>query len=110
MLNYDLDISFADTTVEITLADGKQRIVRQVEIGGNVQGFDLFDCAIDQLYDDIQEECEDDPRFGTKIVFTTGDEDTIFEEGYDGKTGYDWLKPFVIKMEIIKYEAEPVTS
>jgi hypothetical protein len=102
--NYDPNFRHVAATIRITLASREKRLVREVTVGGiGVMGADLFDCAIEQLFNEIEAESKKGKykNFGTHIVYEDEESATINEEGYDRNEGEDWLKPQIIGMEIV---------
>ena len=67
--NYDLSEAASLGTAhafEVTFAFEDYRTVYEVEVGGNVTGLDLFETAIDRIYDSLPD--RDDCRYPALVL------------------------------------------
>ena len=98
--NYDTNEASSFGTVhvyEVTFMSWEHRAVYEVEVGGNVVGFDLFDSAIDRVYDALPTV---PPYNIPALVFVdpNGEDTHIVEQGYSGESdtmGDRFLKDMV---------------
>ena len=83
---YDLNEAASLGTMhvyEVTFASEDCRAVYEVEVGGNVTGLDLFETAIDRIYDALPD--RDDCRHPALALVNAKGETVIHEEGYSGE-------------------------
>lgn len=109
MKNYDPNIQWGNHTVEITFQQWDYKGTIQVEMGGNISGYSVFesidgDTIVDAYLDSTLKEnnCEfffSDDFFGMVLTDDEG-EQLIIEEDFYG------LEPMIVKMEIVDYVKE----
>ena len=83
---YDLSEAASLGTVhvyEVTFASEDYRAVYEVEVGGNVTGLDLFETAIDRIYDALPD--RDDCRHPALALVNVKGETVVHEQGYSGE-------------------------
>lgn len=102
--NYDPNIAWAKQLVRVTLMQWDYRATVETVVGGNCQGFEIFECAIGNAYDGLPTRKYDGDEY-PHVVLTRADGDTLECEDEE-LTGEDWLKRMVVGIEIIGQEPE----
>lgn len=75
---------------EITFMADDCRAVYEVEIGGNVTGLDLFEDAVERVYDALPE--RDDCRYPALALYDADGNAVIHEEGYSGERDTEGIR------------------
>ena len=101
---YDPNIRWAEQRVRITLKQWDYTATLETTVGGNCQGFEIFECAISNAWEElpIREKCGDDYAY---VTMTRSNGDALECED-DELNGEDWLKQMVVGIEIVAQEAE----
>ena len=68
---------------EVTFTSDDYQAVYEVEVGGNVTGLDLFETAVDRIYDALPP--RDDCRYPALALVNPQGDAVIHEEGYSGE-------------------------
>lgn len=101
-MNYDPNMTnsgrMAKQTVRLTFAQWEYRKTVEVVVGGNCTGLTVIECAVDNLYDSL-----DETDFGSvqlELEAMDGSGDTLCCEDDEGH-GEEWLKDMLISAEIV---------
>ncbi len=98
---HDPNMYWHKCTYAITLMVWEYSKIFEVEVGGNVRGFDLLETAVGVLYSDL--ESDDDGRAYIELVDPDGN--TLFCEDDEGKEE-DWVKEMVVSVVLLKQEKD----
>lgn len=99
MINYvDPNIRWASKKIEVVLMQWAYSKTFVVEVGGNCSGFTNFDSAVDQIYDQLEED-----EYGTPfIVMEDSEGETcLFEE-----EGHEWIQKMVVSIKLLDIKEE----
>jgi hypothetical protein len=98
---HDPNMYWYKCTYAITLMMWDYSKTFEVEVGGNVLGFDLLETAVDALYDDL--EVDDDGRIVVELENPDGE--TLICQDDEGQEE-SWLKEMVVSVVLVKQEKE----
>lgn len=97
---YDPNIYWSRQEVEITLMQWDYSAKFKVETGGNVQGWDILESAVDQLHEILLEENDI-----ANVTLTNPAGDTLFCQD-DEEEEEDWVKKMIVSVVIVSQEKE----
>ena len=100
---YDPNNKFGMHTVEITVTQWQYFGRFQVKVGGNCKGFDIFETAVELLWEEYTECDEESDRCYGELCLKDEKGDELIVELYEDE---DKLKDMVTKVEIIAFEGD----
>jgi hypothetical protein len=98
---HDPNMYWHKCTYAITLMQWDYSKIFEVEVGGNVRGFDLLETAVEVLYGDL--EVDDDDRLVIELKNPDG-ETLLCQDDEDREE--DWIKEMVVSVVLVKQEKE----
>lgn len=101
---YDPNIRWAKQTVKITLMQWGYKAELTATVGGNCQGFDIFESAISNAYDGLPFTENRHGRFARLEMLDA--EGNSLECEDDEEKFEEWLKDMIIAMEIIDQQED----
>ena len=100
MMNYDPNMfccgRMTNQIVRIVFGSWKYRKTIETVVSGNCQGLDVIEAAIENIYDDLTENIDNEPE----IILVNSAGDTLNCADNEG-IGLEWLKSMLISTEII---------
>lgn len=105
--NNDPNLSFTKTRLAVTLMQWDYQALLEVEVTGNVTGFDLFEAAIANLGDEAAENDNPVLRLRKKSPVEGGEDEILTVDLCDeGEDPWDALKAMVVAIEILERVAD----
>ena len=102
---HDPNLYWHKCTYAITLMMWDYSKTFEVEVGGNVRGFDLLETAVDALHDDL--EPDDDGMLFVELENPNGE--TLICQDDEGKED-SWLREMVVSVVLVKQEKEVLSK
>lgn len=102
--NYSPNIRWGKQHVELTLMQWDYKKVITVDVGGNCTGFDVIECAVTSLYDDLADKSD-----VAQIILHRDNGDTL-EVSDEEMRAEEWLKAMLVSTQIVGWTPPTVNE